>query len=277
MPHTIEQAKSTIPYVTDERVSITRRDNHNTEKCDATLTWIGAFVPESRHLKAPRTLPEAESVLLLSSPNTVLKIYHSYISCPELTSETNTTKKARNSWHKNNPMMFWSNTFNVIQRHQHLNIRSHKNTVNISYKQQKTGLIEWAGRLGFSFIFILLQSNSGRKEKKKRWFRNRRGEETSHLTGSFHTLGSVFELCQQILERKTNHWSFSTGSEDENKLKKCEVKLHDTTKTHEGFPLWRTADASSRFCLNVIDISIELRRKYVWRKLPEAAPRCRWS
>lgn len=233
MPHTIEQAKSTIPYVTDERVSITRRDNHNTEKCDATLTWIGAFVPKSRQMKAPRTLPEAESVLLLSSPNTVLKIYHSYISCPELTSESNTTKKARNSWHKNNPM-FWSNTFNVIQRHQHLNIRSHKNTVNISYKQQKTGLIEWADRLGVSFIFILLQSNSGRKQEKKRWFRNR-GEETSHLTGSFHTLGSVFELCQQILERKINHWSFSTGSEDEINWKNVRLNCMIPLKPMKAF------------------------------------------
>lgn len=101
MPYTVEQAKSTIPHVTDERVFITRRDNQKTEKCDATLTWwIGAFVPTSRQMKAPRTLPEAEPVFLLSSPNTVLKIYHSYISCPELTSEMNTTKKAHNSWQK---------------------------------------------------------------------------------------------------------------------------------------------------------------------------------
>lgn len=214
MPYTVEQAKSTIPHVTDERVSITHRDNQNTEKCDATLTWwIGAFVPKSRPMKAPRTLPEAESVFLLSSPNTVLKIYHSYIRCPELT-----TKKAHNSRQKRNPMMVQCNSTS----HQHLNIRSHKKYIQHQLWTAERGLIEWTDRLGFSFIFLFYRNQiqlvslafTGRKQKKMRWFWNRRGEETSHLTGSFHTLGSVFELCQQILERKINHWSFSTGSED---------------------------------------------------------------
>lgn len=117
IPYTVEQAKSTIPHVTDERVSITRRDNQNTEKCDATLSWwIEAFVPKSHQMKAPRTLPEAESVFLLSSPNTVLKIYHSYISCPELTSDTNTTKKVRNSRQKKS---------NVLIKHVQCNSTSH--------------------------------------------------------------------------------------------------------------------------------------------------------
>lgn len=108
-------------------------------------------------MKAPRTLPEAESVFLLSSPNTVLKIYHSYISCPELTSETNTTKKAHNSRQKKSHDVLIKHVQCNSTSHQHLNIRSHKNTINISYKQRENGLIEWADRLGFSFIFYFTE------------------------------------------------------------------------------------------------------------------------
>lgn len=172
MPYTVEQAKSTIPHVTDEHVSITRRDNQLTEKCDATLT----FVPKSRQMKAPRTLPEAESVFLLSSPNTVLKIYHSYISCPELTSETNSLPRRKRTIldkKKSNEVLIKHVQCNSTS-HQHLNIRSYKNTINISYKQRKSGLIERADWLGVSFIFYfteikfnlsLLHSQVGNKRR----------------------------------------------------------------------------------------------------------------
>lgn len=51
-------------------------DSQNTEKCVATLTWrIAALVPQSElyQMKAPRMVPEAESVFLLRSPNLVYK------------------------------------------------------------------------------------------------------------------------------------------------------------------------------------------------------------
>lgn len=161
-------------------VSLTHRFNQNTEKCDATLTWlIGAFVPKPRQMKAPRTLREAESVFLLSSPNTVLKIYPSYISCPELTSETNTTKKAHTK--KSNNVLIKHVQCNSTSHH-HLNILFHKKTINISYKQRENGLIEWANRLWFlcfyffwnqiQFVFLAF---TGRKQKKIRWVRNRWG------------------------------------------------------------------------------------------------------
>lgn len=123
------------------------------------------------------------------------KISLSYISCPELTSTANATRKTTHCspWPKKIQRRLDQKCFQVIQ-----------SSVSIATQiQSAPGIYVWLIKRpdGLDFhIFLFYWKSQQRKEM--RWLRNRRHEETSHLTGSLHTLGSVFELSQQILGKK---------------------------------------------------------------------------